>query len=266
MHKTTRLHRRITRPVATLTIAAALTACGTVSSPRGELGLDKQLLAACDHARPPASLVELDVSGSSQSNAILGERMAAVESIVRATAICGGSLRVAVFAASSADTTPAFDGALHLDGATDNARLKRAPRLVTETMAKIRRAYGPAVKATPGGASDITAVYRLGAEWIAQLGRTYRLHLTILTDGLQNVGIKLGGRALTRAQAAALAAKTNVPRLAGASVTVAGLGRVAGSPPPSRVVEGLVVFYTAICHKAGAASCTSVTDYATGGK
>jgi hypothetical protein len=62
----------------------------------------------------------------------------------------------------------------------------------------------------------------------------------------------------------ALAQQTPVPDLSGASVTVAGLGRVAGRPPASAVVEGLVAFYGALCVRTKAATCTSVTDYAAG--
>ncbi|GCB48478.1 hypothetical protein SNL152K_5802 [Streptomyces sp. NL15-2K] len=133
-------------------------------------------------------------------------------------------------------------------------------------MTGIRDAYGPAVASLKGKGSDITAQYRLAGEWSNQVGEGFRLHLVLLTDGFQNVGVDLGKRAISKQEAVELANKTDVPKLPGASVTVAGLGRVAGSPPRSDIVEGLVNFYDALCKKTGAAKCVSVTDYTSEGR
>jgi len=249
-----------------LAVMIALTACGTASSSRGDLATNQHLLTTCDPAAPPASLVQIDGTGSSASNTIVAERMTAIESIVRRTAICSGHLRVIVFSASSAATTTLFDGPLRLPGATDNARLKRVPGVVSDVMAKIREAYGPAVAGLAKGGSDITAQYRLASEWTQQVGGPFRLHLYVLTDGFQNIGVDLSARPLSKQEAASLADQVAVPQLAGASVTVAGLGRVAGSPPSSDVVEGLVAYYDALCQKTGAAQCISVTDYTPEGR
>lgn len=192
--------------------------------------------------------------------------MVAIESVVRRTAICSGHLRVIVFSSSSSATTNLFDGPLRLHGATDNARLKRAPGVVDEVMGQIRQAYGPAISSLPQGGSDITAQYRLAGEWVQQLGGSFRLHLYLLTDGFQNIGVDLGARALSKDEAAALAHQVAVPLLPGASVVVAGLGRVAGDPPPSQIVEGLVAYYDALCQKTTASKCVSVTDYTTEGR
>jgi hypothetical protein len=244
-------------------VVATATGCSASSSPRGELGENQQLLAQCDPVAPPASFVQIDGTGSSNSAAILSERMAAVEQIVHRTAVCSGYLRVIVFSASSAATAALFDGLLHLDGATDNARLKKVPALVSSTMDQIKKAYGPTVAGLAGGGSDIVSQLRLGGEWINQLGGTFKLRLYLLTDGLDNIRAHLEGRALTKEEAEALANQAAVPKLPGASVVVAGLGRVAGNPPPSNVVEGLVSFYQALCRKTTAAECRAVTDYAT---
>jgi len=247
-------------------MAMVLSACGAGPSPSGELGQDQQILASCDPAAPPASLVEVDGTGSSASDAIATERMTIIESVVRQTAICSGQLRVSVFSSSSAATATLFDGPLHLNGATVNARLKGAPQVVSDVMNKIRTAYDPAVAGLDQGGSDITAQYRLAGEWIAQVGGKSRLHLYLLTDGFQNIGVDLGAKALSKAEATALANQVTVPKLPGASVTVAGLGRVAGSPPPSDMVEGLVTYYDALCKMTAAAKCVSVTDYSPEGR
>ena len=57
-----------------------------------------------------------------------------------------------------------------------------------------------------------------------------------------------------------------MPKLPGASVIVVCLGHVAGQPPRSTVVEGLVAYYDALCRKTTATSCVSVTDYTPEGR
>jgi hypothetical protein len=253
---------RRARLVATIALVAmASAACGVSSSPRGELAQDKRILASCDKSAPPASDVHIDGTGSSASQQITNARMTTVESIARTTAICSGRLRVSVFSSSSAATATLVDGPLRLDGATSNARLKRVPGVVGDVMTTIRKGYGPAVARLDRGGSDITAQYRLAGEWSAQLGGRFRLHLYVLTDGLQTIGVDLDAKALSRREAVALADRVTVPKLPRASVVVAGLGRVAGRPPRSDVVEGLVAYYTQLCHKTGATQCRAVTDY-----
>lgn len=258
--------RKLTNLTITSAAAIVLAACSAGSSPQGELTRNKHILASCDRTHPPASWVAIDGTGSSAAPAIFTERMKAIESIATTTAVCSGYLRVIVFSSSTVATTVLFDGSLAQPGATTNARLLRVPKAVASVMAIVRKAYGPAVTGLDQRDSDILGQYVNAAQWIAQLGGMYRLDLTILTDGMQTTGIKLGGRALTKSEATELANRTNVPRLPGASVTIAGLGRVAGSPPRSDVVEGLTGYYDALCHKTGAMHCLSVTDYATAGQ
>lgn len=249
---------------AGLTASVVLSTACQANSQRGGLGEDQQILASCNSSTRLASLVAMDGTGSSASDTLTDERMKAVESIVRTTAICGGALKVIVFSASSSATTTLFDEPLRLEGATDNGRLKRVSSLVSDAMRQIRAAYGPAVAALSQTASDIIGMYRLAGEWVSQLGRTYRLSLTMLTDGVHNAGLNLGARVFTKHEAAELANQIDMPKLPGASVVVAGLGRVAGAPPSSAMTEGLVAFYDALCRRTGSARCLSVTDYAIG--
>lgn len=85
-------------------LALALAACTSESSPRGELGANQELLKSCNPAAPPASLIQIDGTGSSNSEAIVSERLTAVEAVTRRTAVCSGYLRVGVFSSSSAAT------------------------------------------------------------------------------------------------------------------------------------------------------------------
>ncbi|UQS22858.1 hypothetical protein L1857_08525 [Amycolatopsis thermalba] len=261
-----RIRHRLAGAVVLLAVLVIVTACSSAAPQHGELADDQRILASCDPSAPPASLVEIDGTGSSASDQITAERMEAIESVVRRTAICSGQLGVLVFSSSSAATTMLFDEPLQLEGATDNARLKRVPEVVSDVMAKIRAAYTPAVTRLDQNGSDITAQYRLANEWITQLGGKLRLHLYVFTDGFQNVGVNLGARALSKQEAEALANQVNVPKLTGATVVIAGLGRVAGVAPRSDVVEGLVAYYDALCRESGAAKCLSVTDYTAAGQ
>ncbi|POM23796.1 hypothetical protein BTM25_24220 [Actinomadura rubteroloni] len=261
--------RRVLPVVAASGLAlASLAACTFGGSPAGELGRDQSILAACGKGPRPAVDVQLDGTGSSASAQIAGERLAAVEQLVRTAAVCGGRVRVAVFSSSSATETVLFEGALPLAGATTNARLRRVPRVVGRVVTQVRRGYGPAVRRLDRGGSDITGAYRLAGEWSRQLGSGYRLRLFVFTDGFQNVGpVKLSGAALANSShVRGLAERVSMPALPGSWITVAGLGRVAGKPPSSAVVEGLVAFYDAVCRRAGASRCVSVSDDAVAGQ
>lgn len=245
---------------------SALTGCSVRASPpaNGELGRDQAVLASCSGVRP-AAMVTIDVSGSGRDQNIADQHLDAVRMVVRRTAICGGHLRVTAFAGTSAVTRPLYDDELQLAGATDIARLRKVPALVDEVMATVDGSYQEALSTPPAGdGSDITGQYRLAGEYAAQLGSSYTLDFTLLTDGFQNTVAGAITHALTASEAIALADAVSVPSLKGATVTVAGLGRVAGAPPQSDTVEGLVQFYDAVCARTGAAKCTSVTDFTVG--
>jgi len=252
---------RVGAAVCALGVTLALTACSSLTAATTP---DQTILAACAADKQVASDVKIDGSGSSSGDTITTERLAITADVVRRTAICGGHLLVRTFSASSGATVTIYDGDLSLPGATDNARLRRVDTLVEKVMAEITAKYGDAIAALPGGGSDITSVYRLAGEYAAQLGDGYQLHLYVLTDGLNNIGTDLTSQVLTTEQASDLASAVNVPTLPGASITVAGLGRIDGDPAPSALAEGLVAFYNELCVKTGAKTCVSVTDYTAG--
>ena len=264
-----RRRRQSTRTIGVLlavVLVLYMSACGINGTPQGALGQAQQILAACPKGTKVASKVDIDVSGTSRTATLQPERSNAIGDIARRTAICGGHLQVTVFSATSAATVILFDGELNLPGATDNARLRRVPDLITTIMATVTQAYGTKIQQLSPGGSDIVGQYRLAAEYWNQLGAGYKLNLLLLTDGLQNAGFSLGNAPLTTAAATALAANIDVPKLPGASITVAGIGSVTGQPPSSTVVDGVVAFYDALCKKTEAASCLSVTDYTSSGQ
>jgi hypothetical protein len=244
--------------------ALTLTACSPPVNATGELGQDQAILATCA-GQQLAEMVTIDDSGTGRDQSIADQHLGAVRTVVRRTAICGGHLRVTAFAGTSAVTRPLYDGELQLAGATDIARLRKVPALVEDVMSTVSKGYQAALAAPPAGdGSDITGQYRLAGEYADQLGKGYTLEFVLLTDGFQTNGADAIDHALSSDEAKRLAAKVNLPTLKGATVTVAGLGRVVGTPPQSDMVEGLVRFYDAVCARTGAAKCTSVTDFTVG--
>lgn len=251
-----------------LAVAMLLTGCSlSSSSPATALATNQQILRSCDATHTPAAWVGIDGTGSSATDTIFDERMTALQTIVQQTAVCSGYLKVVVFTSSSTATATLFDGSLRQTGETDNARLQRVPKAVTSTMTTIENAYAPALKSLNPNASDITGQYVNAAQWIAQLGSGYQLHLYLLTDGFQNVGIDLNAQVLDQRQAQALAqqAPASLPSLPGSTIVVAGIGRIVDTQPPSAQVQGMTSYYTALCHRMEAQTCMSVTDYQAAG-
>lgn len=262
-------HRGTLAIAGLLAIATSLAGCSlSSSSPATALAQNQHILASsCDPSRVPASWVAIDGTGSSATGHIFDERIAALQTIVQQTVVCSGYLKVVAFTSSSTSTATLFDGSLRQAGETDNARLQRVPKAVTSTVTTIQNAYAPALKGLNPNASDITGQYVNAAQWITQLGSGYQLHLYLLTDGFQNVGIDLSAQILNQQQAQALAqqAPTSLPSLPGSEIVVAGIGRIVGTQPPSAQVQGMTSYYTALCHRMQAQTCISVTDYQAAG-
>jgi hypothetical protein len=256
--------KKLAAAIVAITLST-LTACGITQPAVGQLGEDQKLLAACPDKKL-ASMVSVDVSGTGRDEEVAAGHLKAISFVVRQTAICGGHLRITAFAGTSAVNRELYDGELQLAGATDIARLRKAPGVVDDVMNQVTKSYQEALTLPPpGDGSDIIGQYRLAQEYGTQLGTQYALRFVLLTDGFQTVGAGALDHPLDAQEATQLAERVDLPKLPGASVVVAGLGKVAGTPPPSDVVEGLVRVYDAICARTGAAECRSVTDFTVGG-
>ncbi|TDD62044.1 hypothetical protein E1263_05380 [Kribbella antibiotica] len=249
--------------VAVLVALVLLVGCGPKPE-IGQLADDRQILKTCPNDTKYATKLDLDVSGSGRTPELDAARLDIVKEQARSTAICGGHLLVTAFSATSAATVALYDEELTLPGATDNARLRRVSNLVDDISNKVAAAYPPAIKKVSPAQSDITAQFRLAAEYRNQLGSTYRLRLVILTDGFQTVGRRVT-TPVEIADARAVGMTVNVPRLPEAFVTVAGIGKVAaGSAPSSGMTNALIGFWDGVCRRSQAAQCTIVTDYIAG--
>ena len=104
----------------------------------------------------------------------------------------------------------------------------------------------------PGDATDILGQLELMAEYFAQHPDASHRGL-LLTDGIQTSGtVVLNDESLTEDVAVDLANRVPVPDLTGADVTFAGIGKVAGNPPPSSYVSSLKAFWRIVCGRTGA--------------
>ncbi|MDX1870709.1 hypothetical protein SBI67_01120 [Mycolicibacterium sp. 120266] len=221
----------------------------------------EQIAASCPAGSKVASLVTSDESGSSVGATAGPARQRVIRQVAERTAICGGHLRVALFAGSMIGVT-VFDDDLRLDGATQNARLRKASKVVDAVMEEVDAALPDASAHLAGGATDIVGQYQLGAEYAAQLSTSapVTLEQTIVTDGIQTAGSDLEDTALTGPQAVDMAALFAVPDLTGATVRLIGIGRRADDAPlPTPYIAALRAFHTAVCERTQA-TCTVVTD------
>ncbi|MDM2096415.1 hypothetical protein PP348_20285 [Mycobacteroides abscessus] len=246
-----------------LVVSCALFGCG--AHPSGNaLAHAEQVAASCPtDGRRIAAYVASDESGTGRGETAGTARQQVIRDAAERTAICGGHLRVTAFSGSMIGVT-VFDGDLQLDGATTNARLRKAPKVVDAVMEELNATLPESATQLTDGATDIVGQYQHAAEYIAQLATSgqYQLELSILTDGIQTAGSDLGDLALTPEQATALATGFVVPELPGATVHLIGIGRQADNAPlPTPYIAALRAFHTAVCERTHG-TCTVVTDAA----
>ncbi|PEG33890.1 hypothetical protein CQY20_28410 [Mycolicibacterium agri] len=186
-----------------------------------------------------------------------------IRSVAERTAICGGHLRVVLFAGSVLGV-PVYDSELHLQGATKNARLRKATKVTDEVVEQINESLTRAADDLPDGATDIVGQLNLFSEYRSQFlarGR-YQLELTVLTDGIQTAQQSLDDPSLTAERAEELASSFTVPELPGSDIRLIGIGRQAnGELLPTPYVDALRAFHVAICTRTKA-HCGVVTDAA----
>lgn len=262
MNHTHLLHRLLAMGLATTIIAGSISACA--SNPDAGLGHTRRVFESCPASGTKiAARVDSDESGSGIGATAEPARQRVIREVAERTAICGGHLRVTLFSGSMLGVT-VFDRDLNLDGATTNARLRKAPKAVDAVMERVNAALPDATTQLADGATDIVGQYQHGSEYGAQFAASgsFNLEQTILTDGIQTAGHDLSDPALTTEQAQTLAATFTVPDLSGATVRVIGIGRqVDDAPLPTPYIAALRAFHTTVCEKTGA-SCTVVTDAA----
>jgi hypothetical protein len=253
------------RTLVAICVAATFAAgCSVIDPTSGE---DR---GGTDCAQAPVAFkAVIDISGSRSSVPLSGSENAAVQGLVRRTFLCGGNADVSAFSGSVAATVPLYAGELHLDGATDNARLRREPEATEEVMAQIHQNLVGSTTTPPrSSGTDILGQLGLIAEYGQQLdngpGQSQLVGL-IVTDGEDTDQLNFANPTLTSASAVAIADATAVPDLSGAQLTIIGVGKSSsGTPAATAHVNALKAGWNRICERTNAAECTVVTDPANG--
>lgn len=241
---------------AALVLASTLLLASCTSG-HGTAGADQQIAASCP-SRSIASTTGIDVTGSFHSDAVKATTLEAIRAEVRRTAICGGHLRVFAFASSTGATAMLYDGDLLVEAPTENARLRKAGKVADQIMATITEQYELALTGVTGTGSDPLGMLTLLAQSNA-LYPDHELSNLLVTDGVITVGID--PTAVPDAAAArVLADQQTVPSLAGAEVSIVGIGKQGTGELPSSVIANLTAFWEQVCQNAGAAACHVSTE------
>ncbi|WP_338773034.1 hypothetical protein V7968_16335 [Nocardia vulneris] len=225
----------------------------------------KQIAASCPPGRQIAGRAAIDVGDGRVKVAAESGRLAPVRELVQRVATCDGHLRIDVFAGSASATAAVFDGKLHAQGATENARLKRVPKMVDEVMATVTTKLPTAASTLAQDGKDVVAQFGLSTEYLRQLDperSRYVLDVVITTDGAQTSRPVLTDANLTSADAEPLAQGVAAPDLSGAQVRVTDVGKTADRSMPTSYVDALKVFYRTVCQATKADACMVVTDAA----
>ncbi|SRR6266508_2700713 len=246
--------RQVVTPVALLSLALSACTVGVGGDLSGLAGIQCPQVA-------PLVFVSSDQSATGRSSQLTNERLKIIEGVLTATAVCGGRARVELFSSSAAATQVVLDQELKPGGATRNARLRRVPKLIDTAMKQIEAEWNKAIAELPAGGSDVLAQLTLAQEYRLQAGSDRPLAVVILSDGVQTTGLILNTPDLTQAVASDLGNRVEVPNFGSiVHLTFAGLGKVAGPPPPTQFIDALKTFYAAVCRRTGA-RCTVATDF-----
>lgn len=250
---------------ATLAMVSGCSTSGYVDAS----GDGEALLAGCPDSQNVALRAAIDISGSRSSAPLSDAENGAVLGFVRRTLLCEGNADVSAFSGSVATTVPLYSGELHLDGATENARLRREPEATDAVMAQIHENLADVVTAPPrSSGTDILGQLGLISEYGRQLnngtGQSQLVGL-IVTDGEDTDQLNFADPTLTAVSAVAIADAANVPDLSGAQLSIIGVGKSSsGTPAATTHVDALKAGWNRICERTNAAECTVVTDPAIG--
>lgn len=243
-------------------------ACG-LAGPNSSYNSMEAVDATCPDGAVHA-LVAIDVSGTRQSKPLSDADDTAVRSLVQRTFICTGDLQVSAFTGSVASTEIVYAGSLHLEGATETARLRREPDATDAVMNEIHERLGDAARSInpAAGGTDVLGQLGLIEEFGRQLqreGNDAQLIGLVVTDGEDTEQLQLADPALTKSAAEEVADAATVPNLDGAELSIIGIGKSSnGTIAPTPHVDALKAAWSRICERTGASQCTVVTDAANG--
>jgi hypothetical protein len=200
----------------------------------------------------------IGVSSSGRDTQIVDERRAEIRHQLAIAAYCKDELIVRAWSTAGAVRTLwSPDDALEIHGQTDASRRRRVGRVADDAMKTVDDRLQQALNELPAEGSDFLAWPDLAADAVHELGGDRPVAVTVLDDGVQSSGPDLNVP-LTIADATRLAAQhAPADELHGVTVTIEGVGQVAGIPAPAggEWVPALRAFALRTCDATGAV-CT----------
>jgi hypothetical protein len=233
-------------------------------------------LAACgdseggyDYVCPetaPVQLLVLDLSSSGRNEAILAERLDAVQVDAEFVADCDGELLVLGWSGSSTASKLLYAGRIEVVGATEIGKDRQIPEAVDQVMTEIRRNVQAALNELPSSNNDFLGGLFLVADVIqGRRGETGPVTVHMYTDAISTGGdAPINSPDLTPEAVARVVAAQTVPGLGGVEMRIYGVGRVGGETQPPQDYIGVVQDYAlGLCRKTGAACSvfTTVVSY-----
>lgn len=239
------------RPLAVGLLAFApmmLAGCAVESAQADVFGVD------C----PTDGLVQislLDVSANGRNESILGERLDAVQVDVENTADCDGEIVVIAWAGSSSSSKVLFTGSIGTQGATEIGRDRKIPELAASVMGDIKDQLEVAFDEIPADSSDLIGSFYLISDVVqARAARAVQPVAHIYTDAISTGGTaRINEPWITPQELSTIVAAQTLPDLTGVSISIHGVGRVAGvSPPPQDYVQLVQDYARGLCARTGA--------------
>lgn len=249
--------RTIAALAAALAAVIGLSACTThVPEQEGALSEDCTALFDATPAEKPADgepdptrVVVLGDPTASSAPLSLGE---AGRAVIAAAARTNGTVSVlTVDGVGASATWLGSDLPLNVPGlASDTAQFGRVAEMAPTCVEQLVATGEPTV-----AGSDILTGMQLAGAKLDGAGE-----IVVVTDGVANAGILDFAKQPYGTPAAEVVAAIDglgqLPHFDGATVTIVGVGGVAGAPLNQVVVDWMVSVYQGICEASGAAACT----------
>lgn len=229
-------------------VPALLAGCSVESAQADDFGYE------C----PTDGLVQislLDISANGRNESILAERLDAVQVDVENTADCDGEIVVIAWAGSSSSSRVLFAGSIGTQGATEIGRDRKIPELAASVMADIKAELTLAFDEIPADSSDLIGGFYLISDVVqARAARSVQPVAHVYTDAISTGGTaRINEPWITQQELATIVAAQTLPDLTGVSISIYGVGRVAGvTPPPQDYVQLVQDYARGLCARTGA--------------
>jgi len=239
-------------------MAGAVVISGCVSSSGG----------AYDHECAGGKLVQMsliDLSSSGRDEALLSERLDAIQLDAERVIDCEGRLMVVGWSSSSAASRELFNRPLSTIGATEVGRDRKIPKAIEGIMSEIRESVNASFDVIDPNGSDLSGAFALVADRRASIRDEQVLEVHIYTDAISTTGATaINNPLLTKEVVQDMVTSQQSPNLTGVTISLFGVGKVGGTvQPPQDFISVILAYAEAMCKVTGA-SCRAFTSIVLG--